>query len=134
MAFTPGPLSVRTESRNGVGIVAVTGELDMGTAPLLDEHLERFQQDGVGTVVLDLRALSFLDPSGLHALVDAKERAATNGRHLLVVGASPSTRRVLELIGTDFLLDGQDAASVLARFTRKGPPGQDGPADGAAHA
>lgn len=120
MASTPESLRVRTESRNGVGIVALTGELDMGSVPLLDEHLERFEQDGVRAVMLDLRALSFMDSSGLHAVLRAKKRANSNGHQLLVVGADPTTRRVFELTRTDFLLDDRDAASVLDRFTKGG--------------
>lgn len=131
MASTPETLRVRVESRNGVGIIALTGELDMGSVPLLDEHLERFEYDGVRAVMLDLRALSFVDSSGLHAVLRAKKRASTNGHELLVVGANPTTRRVFELTRTEFLLDDRDAASMLDRFTKGGSlrAGQDGPPD-----
>jgi anti-anti-sigma factor len=131
MASIPEALSVRAESRNGVGILALAGELDMGSVALLEEHLERFEHDGVRAVMLDLRELSFVDSSGLHAVLRAKKRATTNGHQLLVVGANPTTRRVFELTRTDFLLDDRDAAGVLDRFTKGGSAraGQDRSSD-----
>ena len=117
---TEQELSTRIDARNGVTSIALSGELDMATAPILNDQLTVTEQDGSKAIVLDLRDLSFMDSSGLHELVQAYRRSETNGHRLLVVGANPSTRRLCELTGTEFLLDAKGTAELLGRFTRDG--------------
>ena len=117
---TDQALTTRIDARNGVTSIALVGELDMATAPILNDQLTVTEQDGSKAIVLDLRDLSFMDSSGLHELVQAYRRSETNGHRLLVVGANPSTRRLCELTGTEFLLDAKGTAELLGRFTRDG--------------
>jgi hypothetical protein len=63
------------------------------------------------------------DSSGLRAFLGVSQRAKTNGHRLILIGASPSVRRLFALTRTEFLLDEQDAASTLGRFTGKHRPG-----------
>jgi anti-sigma B factor antagonist len=114
--------TARTESRNGVARIAVDGELDMTTVPVLLEQLTRFEQDGVSAIMLDLRDVSFVDSTGLHAFLEAHDRAKTNGHRFVLSGATPFTRRLFAITGTEFLLDRHEAASVLGQFTGRGRP------------
>lgn len=124
---TASALTTRIEARNGVTSIALSGELDMATVPILNDQLAALQSDGARGIVLDLRDLSFVDSSGLHALVRAYRRAETDGHRLLLVGANPSTRRLCEMTGTEFILDAERTAELLARFTGVGarPRGPD---------
>jgi len=45
----------------------VTGELDIASCPALDAALPEVCIDGTTAVVLDLRKLTFLDSTGIHA-------------------------------------------------------------------
>ena len=110
-------LTVRVESNNGVARIALSGELDMASAPILQEQLTRSEQDDVKEIMVDLRDLSFLDSTGLHAFVRAKERAEANGRRFILVGTRASSRRMFELTQTQFLLDDEEAVNVMGRFT-----------------
>lgn len=113
-----GPLfSARVESRNGVAHVVMAGELDMTTVPALVEQLAHVEQDGVASIMLDLRDLVFVDSSGLHAFLQARDRAKTNGHRLILVGAGPFVRRLFEITGTEFLLDEHEAVSAMDQFT-----------------
>jgi anti-anti-sigma factor len=67
--------------------------------------------------VLDLRELTFLDGSAVHALLAVKQRAKANGHRVVVVGADQASRRLFELTNTQFLLDERDAPDVLEQFT-----------------
>ena len=120
-------LSVRTDSRNGVAHICLDGEIDMSTAPVLASHLAPIESDGVGTIMLDLRNLAFIDSTGIHAFVAAWNRVTLSGRRLVLVGATPAVRRVFDLTRTQDLLDGGDAADVRGRFT-----GSDGSMEGQA--
>lgn len=128
MASEPA-FTAQIELRNAVARVALRGELDRATAPLLEESLAPLESNGFTSIMIDLRDLKFIDSSGLRALLAASQRAETNGHRLLLVGATPGARRLFELTGTQFLIDGQ-ATGVIHRFAgsrrdRNRHPGSD---------
>jgi anti-anti-sigma factor len=112
------PFTVRIESRNGVARIALSGELNIATVSTLTDRLALVEQDGVGTIMLDLRDLAFVDSTGLHAFLQARDRAKANGHQFLMVGASPFARRLFEVSGTLFLVDDGTATHTLEQFTR----------------
>jgi anti-anti-sigma factor len=105
-----------------VARIAVTGELDMTTVPILPEELTRIEQDSVSAIMLDLRDVSFIDSTGLRAFLQAHGRAKMSGHRLILIGASPSARRLFAVTRTEFLLDEQEPASTLGEFTGRGHP------------
>jgi anti-sigma B factor antagonist len=111
------PFAARIEPRNGVTRLALSGELDIATVPVLEDHLAHFEGDGVAAIMLDLREVTFLGCSALFAFLVARGRAETNGHRLILIGASQLVRRLFEVTDTRFLLDDQEAVSVLDRFT-----------------
>jgi anti-anti-sigma factor len=62
--------------------IAVCGELDIATAPQLREHASRELADHVEIVLLDLSDVTFIDSTGLHALLEA---ATLDGNRLRVI-------------------------------------------------
>src|SRR3954466_1918030 len=52
--------------------LAVRGEVDAGTAPALDERLDGAIRESVGSFVLDLSGVDFLDSTGLRVLLRAR--------------------------------------------------------------
>ncbi len=78
-------------------VVAVTGEVDMATAPELAEAIAAVN-DSVRRVVVDLAEVTFLDSSGLNALVHAQRGLAKQQIGFRVVSpADRVVRRVLEI-------------------------------------
>ena len=76
------------------GVVGVSGELDMSaTDAFLDIATVAFERHG--RLTIDLSALSFIDSSGIRAIVAAAERA--DG--LSIRGPSDPVRKVLDLTG-----------------------------------
>ena len=111
MGFLP-LFTTQIELRNGVASMALCGELDMATVPILERHLEECEGDGVAEVVLDLWDLTFMDSTAVHAFLAARDRATTRGHLLTLVRPSPRALRVFELTGTQFLLSEQEAVIV----------------------
>lgn len=102
----PRPLlGTRVERRGGVAVMALSGELDMATAPILRENLARVEDSGAVSIMLDLSEVTFIDSSGLKEFLEARSRAQDNGHRLLMSGASPAAQRLFELTGTRFLLE-----------------------------
>jgi anti-anti-sigma factor len=127
--------SVRSDLRNEVARVVIQGELDLGAVPILDEQLTSLEQDGVKAIILDLRDLSFIDSTGLRALLAASGRAANDGHRLAIVGASDPARRLFELTGTERILNQPEGLRLLDLFTRDSPrrPGGSPERDGSDH-
>ena len=57
---------------DGVAGVAVRGEVELATAPVLTAALEDGVRRSSGPFVVDLVAVDFLDSSGIHCLVRAR--------------------------------------------------------------
>ena len=102
----PEAFSVRTEQHGDAAVVIPTGELDLATAPALEDALSRsFDGDGGGRVVLDLRELEFIDSSGLRTLLTARRRAEEAGAQFSLVAGHRGLERTLEIAGVHKVFD-----------------------------
>ena len=91
---------VSRQSGGGLGAawVYVAGELDVATAPQLEQTLREAQSEA-RLVVLDLRELTFVDSAGVHVIVDAGIRARRAGCRMIAVRAPSQVDAVFTLIG-----------------------------------
>jgi anti-sigma B factor antagonist len=80
----------------GAEWVRVAGELDLASSPQLRHALGEAQQ-AARLVVLDLRALSFIDGSGVHVILDFARDARQQKGWLLVVRGYAQVERLLTL-------------------------------------
>src|ERR1700759_5030092 len=86
--------------RNGAAaVVAVSGELDLASGPELEAELDQLTGPEVQPVVIDLRALDFMDSTGLSILVRAHQRLAGEGCEMGLVKGSQQVQRLLDLTG-----------------------------------
>jgi anti-sigma B factor antagonist len=99
-------LQLEVERDGATATVTVRGELDAATAPDLAGLCHRVHDSGAREVVIDLTDTSFLDSSGLRALIEAHRIFAGDG-NLHLAHASEPVRRLLEITGLDdyFSLD-----------------------------
>jgi anti-anti-sigma factor len=103
-APTEVPLGVQHDLRDGFVRLLVRGELDLLTAPLVQDELASVERLS-DRVVVDLADLSFIDASGLRVLAGAGRRARERGRRFTITHGRPMVRRVFELIGMADMLD-----------------------------
>src|ERR1700754_2183352 len=96
----PAPFAVETEAAGDALVVRVRGELDLATAPALEDVVLPALRDG-GRVVLDLRVLEFMDSTGVRVIVAAHLAAGESGGSLALVRTDPEgpVGRVLEISG-----------------------------------
>jgi len=78
--------------------LVVHGELDIATAPELTRLLARLRAHG-HTVTLDLAEMTFIDSTGLSALMDAHFESRRNGWEFSIRSPSAAVCRVVELAG-----------------------------------
>ena len=93
------PFEVREAALGDVPGVAVIGELDLATTPLLVERLEAAIRGTRGAFAVDLCDLAFLDSTGLHALLRARALLGREDRLLVLICPPGSARRLLSLAG-----------------------------------
>ncbi|HEY7282669.1 MAG TPA: STAS domain-containing protein [Actinomycetota bacterium] len=128
-ADSPPRFSVHSARRNGVARVALRGELDLETVPLLAEHLALLDGNANGDggrptrLLLDLRGLTFMDSTGLRSVLDAAHDAARRGHGFAAVGVNPAVRKVFELAGTAEFLNEGGGLELIRRFTKAGADG-----------
>src|SRR4051794_8794916 len=92
---TPTLLQVTVRHPAGAAVVALEGELDLATAPQLDETLAEL---GDRPVIVDLRGLDYCASVGLRLLLRRDAEAQEHGRRVAVVpGRAPAVKRVFEL-------------------------------------
>jgi anti-anti-sigma factor len=85
----------------GSSLVRLPAEIDLTSAPeLRDEMLAALNRDGAHLVV-DAQDVTFMDSSGINALVRARERALALGGSLHVVTRHPAVLRVLQITGLE---------------------------------
>ena len=94
-------LDVTVRQESGCTVVAVAGEVDVYTAPTLDQALSATIADGCTCVVVDLTGVDFLDSTGLSVLVKALKRIREADGSLDVVVSADRVAKVFRLTGLD---------------------------------
>lgn len=102
MTIDPVPFSVTSTSQDGRAVLTVRGELDLATAPQLEQAVDE-QLSGAGDLVLDLRELDFMDSTGLRIIITAHARASAEGRSFALLRPAPDSTvaKILSIAGLD---------------------------------
>jgi anti-anti-sigma factor len=77
-------------------VFVLTGELDMSTTPVLRGWMDPPTLAGQ-TLTFDVTGLTFIDSSGINALVDILDALGTG--HLTIEGARANVREVFDFVG-----------------------------------
>jgi anti-anti-sigma factor len=102
---TPVGLRCHIEPDRERVIVRAVGEVDLATVPELEAPLVEVLSSGFTQIVVDLRAVTFMDSTGLHLLTAVWRRAQDGGVALSFdVDPQGPVQRVLELTGLAELL------------------------------
>jgi stage II sporulation protein AA (anti-sigma F factor antagonist) len=88
-------LRLDVEQDGDATLVRAAGEVDIATAPQLRECIQAL----AGVVVVDLSGVTFLDSSGINALIGSKNHLSESGGGLRLRGVQPPVRTVLAATG-----------------------------------
>jgi anti-anti-sigma factor len=80
-------------------LLRLTGELDMAGVDRFERLLIADGSPEAETFVVDMRGLTFIDSSGLRALIIADKRVRAEGGRFVVVRGSEQVNEVLEMTG-----------------------------------
>lgn len=105
--MSPAPFEVHREQLDGgISAITVLGELDMNTAPQLEQQLEEALAGGEASIVLDLSQCEFIDSTGIALIVRSWQRldrnAGGDGKGRLVLCShNHQVRRLLKITGVE---------------------------------
>ncbi|MEZ0073710.1 anti-sigma B factor antagonist [Planotetraspora sp. GP83] len=108
-------LKVATQSHAGHAVMAVSGEIDLYTAPRLQSEFTRLLETGPDRVVIDMSGVEFCDSTGMNVLLSALKRLRERGGSLEVAAPRPAVRKILQVTGLDSVFTVHEAvpADVL---------------------
>ncbi len=107
-------LEVASASAGEQVTVSLKGELDLSTVAKVEEELRRVEASDASVVVLDLSGLTFLDSTGLRAVITADERARAQGRRFVIVKGPDAVQRVFAITRLEERLEMVDDGSNVA--------------------
>ena len=92
-------LSIRRTSDNGTVTLALRGEIDLSVRAELEGAIEDAMNCSTTGVVVNLAGISYIDSTGLHALVSAFRACGAKGLAFRVEEPSDAARRLLDITG-----------------------------------
>jgi anti-sigma B factor antagonist len=94
---SPDSFSVRSEQNNATVRLMLAGELDIATVPDFEQSFDEAVGLAPEAIVVDLSALTFIDSTGLRALLSMSDRYKGD---LGLTAGSPAVERIIEITGT----------------------------------
>lgn len=92
--------------------MAAHGEVDVVSAGHLGAQLREVLEAGFKRIVLDLRGVSFIDSSGLRAILDAEAASRSASLDFALIPGPTAVQRLFELTGTEAALHFIDEEEV----------------------
>lgn len=105
MSYTDSGELLTTEfekHREDVAILRLVGEIDLSSVDVLSTQLKNLAKGAPANVIVDATGVTFMDSTGMHALVEGKRAINSKGTKIYLV-PSPQVRRILELVFPDRL-------------------------------
>jgi anti-sigma B factor antagonist len=94
-------IELQVDRKGSTATVAVSGEIDLTSAPALDDEVTGLIEDSVNQLTIGLGAVSFMDSTGLRVLLKASKLLDATGGTLVLGEPSDPVRRLLEVSGLD---------------------------------
>lgn len=83
------------------GVLPLEGEIDLHVAPQLSASLANLIASKPANVVVDLSKVTYIDSSGLAALIEAMQNVARYGGKFALAGLQESVRPIFEIARLD---------------------------------
>jgi anti-sigma B factor antagonist len=92
-------LAVRVERVGATVLVTLRGELDAATEPLLVDAVDGHVDGSCDDLIVSCKELTFVDSSGLRALLTLRASCAGTDTRFHLVHTSPQVERLIEITG-----------------------------------
>ena len=97
-------LQIDRSDQPGWAIISPSGEIDLATVSQLEEALATAMGGGGTDVAVDLTGVTFMDSTGLRALLAANQNLADSGHRMALIVAGGPVDRLLDISGVGHTL------------------------------
>ena len=94
-----GQLVIKSSREGSRQTLVLQGELDLVTAPDLEDTVAALCLEGAGELVLDMRQVAFIDSSGLRTVLASVDMCRLHRCELMILPGRGACRRLFELTG-----------------------------------
>jgi anti-anti-sigma factor len=104
--MNPMSFAIQSQERGNVQVIAVRGELDLHTAPQLEESVDAALENSDPALAIDLTACEFIDSTGIALIVRAWRQLSdgSNGEpagNFALCGLSDQVQRLFQITGLE---------------------------------
>ena len=92
-------LQIDRSDQPGWAIISPSGEIDLATVGQLEDALTAAMGDGSTDVAVDLTGVTFMDSTGLRALLAANKNLSDSGHRMALIVAGGPVDRLLDISG-----------------------------------
>jgi anti-sigma B factor antagonist len=97
--------SLSEDTDQDAHVIAVSGEVDIFTAPELKRAIGTAIDEGARRIVVDLTDTRFLDSTALGVLIGAVKRLRLVDGRMMIVNTEASTAKTFEITGLDQIFE-----------------------------
>lgn len=107
--MNPMSFAIQSQKLGDVQVIAVRGELDLHTAPQLEESVEAALESSDPTLAIDLSACEFIDSTGIALIVHAwrqlsEDSDGTPAGRFALCGLSDQVQRLFQITGLESMI------------------------------
>ena len=92
-------LPIEHSDQPGWAIISPSGEIDLATVGQLEDALAAPMESGDTDIAVDLTGVTFMDSTGLRALLAANQNLSSAGHRLVLIVAGGPVDRLLDISG-----------------------------------
>ena len=111
-------MSIEQKINNGNGVLTLSHEIDLDQSPIVRENIKTMFQE-CKVVSVDLANVSYIDSSGIAALVEGMQTGKKEGKNFSLINVSNEVMKVIKLAHLDKIFkvesqSGKDAGAGVA--------------------
>ena len=110
-------MSVKIETKNGLTVCHVDGEIDINSSPGIKKSFDKILSSKTPKIIVNLSKVTYVDSSGLATLVEILKNMRSYGGRLRLTNLSSKIKSLFEITKLEKLFeimaDEQDAISTF---------------------
>lgn len=109
-------LTLTTREVDGTAVIAVSGEIDVYTAPKLRDEISSIVAGGIHSIIIDMEQVEFLDSTGLGVLVGGLKKVRAEDGSLELVCSQERLLKIFRITGLSkvFVIHSSAEAALAA--------------------
>ncbi len=97
-------MDITTTNRDDTTVVQIQGNLDTGTAPTAEEHLQGLIDDGKTKILMDFSTLDYISSAGLRVLLSTSKKLRSSGGEIRLHSLNETVAEIFDMSGFSTIL------------------------------